>query len=109
MYLQLYQIKKHLNIDEEFHDDDEYLVDLAIVTQNVVQRHIDRPLSELEDENGNIPSALQHAMLMLIGTYYASRESVAFVSSLPLPHAYDYIIALYKNYNGNHEAPIEIR
>lgn len=109
MYLQLYQIKKHLNIDNAFHNDDEYLIDLAIVTENVVQRHIDKPLRELEDEEGNIPSALQHAMLMLIGTYYASRESVAYVSTSALPHAYDYIIALYKNYNGNNEAPIEIR
>jgi len=109
MYLQLYQIKKQLNIDEHFHDDDEYLMDLAVVTENVVQRHIDKPLKELEDENGNIPSALQHAMLMLIGTYYASRESVSYVSTSSLPHAYEYIIALYKNYNGNNEPPIEIR
>lgn len=103
MYLQLYQIKKHLNINEDFHDDDEYLVDLASVTENMVQKHIDRELSDLEDGEGNIPSPLSHAMLLLIGTYYASRESVAFVSTSELPHAYDYIIALYKNYDGSHD------
>ena len=102
MYLQLYQIKKQLNINEDFHDDDEYLVDLAKVTENIVQKHIDRELAELEDEDGNIPSPLAHAMLLLIGTYYASRESVAYVSTTELPHAYDYIIALYKNYDGSH-------
>ena len=41
MYLQLYQIKKQLNINEDFHDDDEYLVDLAKVTENIVQKHIE--------------------------------------------------------------------
>lgn len=100
MYLQLYQIKKHLNIDEQFHDDDEYLMDLASVAENVVQKHIDRELADLQGDEGDIPSPLYHAMLLLIGTYYASRESVAFVSTQPLPHAYDYLIALYKNYFG---------
>lgn len=103
MYLQLYQVKKHLYINDDFHDDDEYLVDLIQVTENIVQKHIDRELAELEDEEGNIPSPLTRAMLLLIGTYYASRESVAYVSTSELPHGYDYIIALYKNYDGSHE------
>ena len=101
MYLQLYQIKKQLNINDEFHSDDEYLVDLASAAENVVQRHIDTPLKDLENEEGEIPSPLLQSMLLLIGTWYASRESVAFASNSVLPHAYDYIIALYKNYNGD--------
>ena len=103
MYLQLYQIKKHLNINDEFHDDDEYLVDLSKVAENVVQKHIDVELAELEDGDGNLPSPLHQAMLLLIGNYYANRESVAFASAQVLPHAYDYLIALYKNYNGPKE------
>ena len=99
MYLQLYQIKKHLNIDEDFHSDDEYLVELAQAAQNVVEVHLDRPLDSLENEEGYIPSSLTQAMLLLIGTWYASCESVSFASNTVLPHSYDYIIALYKNYN----------
>ena len=99
MYLQLYQIKKHLNIDEDFHSDDEYLVELAQAAQNVVEVHLDRPLDSLENEEGYIPSSLTQAMLLLIGTWYASRESATFASNSVLPHSYDYIIALYKNYN----------
>lgn len=103
MYLQLYQIKKHLNINEDWHDDDEYLVDLSRVAENVVQKHIDVELSELEDGDGNLPSPLYQAMLLLVGNFYANRESVAFASAQVLPHAYDYLIALYKNYNGSTE------
>ena len=99
MYLQLYQIKKHLNIDEDFHSDDEYLVELAQAAQNVVEVHLDIPLKSLENEEGYIPSSLTQAMLLLIGTWYASRASVSFASNSVLPHSYDYIIALYKNYN----------
>ena len=103
MYLQLYQIKKHLNIDEDFHSDDEYLVELAQAAQNVVEVHIDRPLESLENEEGYIPSSLTQAMLLLVGTWYANRESISFAGTYVLPHSYDYIIALYKNYNREDE------
>lgn len=103
MYLQLYQVKKHLNINDDFHDDDEYLVDLIMAAENVVQKHIDVELADLEDGDGLLPSPLYQAMLFLVGNYYANRESVAFASAQVLPHAYDYLIALYKNYNGPHE------
>lgn len=69
-YLQLYQIKKHLNIDEDFHLDDEYLVDLSVVAQAVIQKHIDNNLDELcADNNGELPSPLMHAMLLFIRQY----------------------------------------
>ena len=102
MYLQLYQLKKQLNIDESFHDDDEYLVDLAKVAENAIQRHIDHPLSDLEDDEGNLPMPLVHAMLLMIGTFYAKRESIAFAASVEVPLAYEYLLSLYKDYNGNH-------
>ena len=103
MYLQLYQIKKHLNIDEQFHEDDEYLMDLAFVAENAVQRHIDRQLSDLEDETGNIPTPITHAMMLMVGSFYAKRESISFASTLEVPLAYEYLLSLYKNYNGPHE------
>ena len=100
MFIQLYQIKKHLNIDEDFHLDDEYLVDLSIVAEQVVQKHIDNNLDELCAENdGELPSPLMHAMLLVIGNFYANRESVAFASSSEIPLSYSYLLDLYKNYN----------
>ena len=103
MYLKLYQLKKHLNIDDSFHGDDEYLCDLAKVAENAVQKHIDHALSDLEDGEGNIPMPLIHAMLLMVGTFYAKRESVAFASVAEVPLAYEYLLSLYKDYNGNHE------
>ena len=103
MYLQLYQIKRHLNLDESFHDDDEYLVDLALVAQNAVQRHIDRQLAELENDEGMLPMPLIQAMLLMVGSFYAKRESIAFAATTEVPLAYEYLLSLYKNYNGPHE------
>lgn len=103
MYLQLYQIKKHLNIDDQFHDDDEYLVDLAMVAENAVQRHIDRQLSDLENDEGMLPMPLIQAMLLMVGSFYAKRESIAFAATTEVPLAYEYLLSLYKNYDGPHE------
>lgn len=100
MYIQLYEIKKHLNIDTNFHDDDEYLVSLEEVAEKVVETNIDTKLEELEDGDGDIPSPLIQAMKLLIANYYANRESVAFAQSSNVPLSYQYLIDLYRNYRG---------
>lgn len=101
MYLKLYQVKKHLNIDDDFTEDDEYLVDLIHVAEAVIQKHIDDNLKEVAEANGGeLPSPLAQAMLLLIGDLYANRESVAYTSVSELPLSYKYLLSLYKNYNG---------
>lgn len=107
MYITLEEAKKHLNINSDFTDDDSYITSLINVSENLVQKHIDRELSELED-GGEIPTPLKQAMLLLIGNFYANRESVAFSSVAVLPLAYEYIIALYKCYYGNPEGTSNI-
>lgn len=99
MYIQLYQAKKHMNIDNDFHDDDEYIVDLCAVAEKVVETHIDKKLKDICCENGGeLPPPLLHAMLLLIGNFYANRESVAFASSAEIPLSYKYLIDLYQCY-----------
>lgn len=100
MYIQLYQVKKHLNIDEDFRDDDEYIMSLVEVAEKVVEKHIDTKLSKLVDGDGYLPSPLIQAMLLLVGNFYANRESVAFASSSEVPLSYNYLIDLYRNYRG---------
>lgn len=101
MYLNLYSVKKHLNIDEDFNDDDEYLVDLISVATQVVEKHIDNNLDEIAASNGGeLPSPILHAMLLLIADLYSNRETVAYTSISKLPLSYDYLLDLYKNYDG---------
>ena len=100
MFIQLYQIKKHLNIDNDFFDDDEYLLHLGEVAELAVQKHIDQNLNELCAKNsGDLPSPLLHAMLLLIGSLYENREPIAFASATELTLSYSYLLDLYKNYN----------
>lgn len=90
-------LKRHLNIDEDFHDDDAYIAELAQVAENVVFTHVDD--TGLTGGENELPAALNHAVKLLVATWYANRESVAYGNPQTIPHAYDYLIALYKNYN----------
>lgn len=101
MFLSLNIVKKHLNIDEYFHDDDEYITHLIMVAEEVVEKHIDCDFSVLLDEVGMLPSPLLQAILLFIGNMYQSREAVSFASAIELPLSFTYLLDLYKNYSGN--------
>lgn len=99
-YLKLRDIKKHLNIDDYFTDDDIYIEALSNVAEKVVEKHIDLGLDIVADYNGGeLPPPLIHAMLLFVGNMYANRESVAFASASEIPLSYQYILDLYKCYN----------
>lgn len=98
MYIKLEEIKQHLNLDEDFTEDDEYLMYLYDVAQDAVETHIDRSLSELEDVDGNLKPALVHAMKLYIGHLYEHREASSSIKNDPVPFAYDYLLDLYQKY-----------
>ena len=102
-YLTLDEIKKHLNIDSAFTDDDVYLESLAAASEDVVSKYIDYPLQQLEDADGDIPKALKFAMMLWIGTIYAVRESATSVNTTPMPHSLEMLCDLYRDYKLTNE------
>lgn len=100
MYILLEDAKRHINVDEAFRDDDIYITNLIDVAEKIVEKDIDTSLKGLEDEDGDIPSPLKQAMLLLVGNFYANRESVAYTNMVEVPKSYQYLIDLYKNYRG---------
>lgn len=99
IYLKLYQIKRHLNIDERFQEDDEYLLELAEVAQAMVEKHLDTSLEQIAKDNGGIlPPPIVHAMKLLVAEYYSQREAISYTSTQVVPLAYDYLLAPYIDY-----------
>lgn len=97
-YLNLELIKNHLNL-QNFSDDDKYLQHLGSAVEFVVEKDIDKKLSKIAEENGGeFPPSLLHAMLLLLGTYYANRENVSYASCVEAPKTYAYICDLYRCY-----------
>jgi uncharacterized phage protein (predicted DNA packaging) len=100
MYISIEDIKQHLNVDLAFQDDDKYLGQLIEVAQQVVERNIDRPLSDFEDNDGDLPESLLQAMKLFVANMYANRESISFANAKEVPLSYQYLIDLYRDYKG---------
>ena len=98
MYINIGQIKKHLNIDSDFTEDDTYLEMLESVAEKTIEKHIDHSLADLE-EDGVLPAPLLHAILLLIGNMYMNRESISFANAKEIPNSYEYLLSLFKDYS----------
>lgn len=83
MYLTVDELKKHLNVDHD--EDDAYIEELIAVAEDSVAVFLNRELKELTDTDGKLKPSVRHACRLLVGTWYASRESVAFATPSALP------------------------
>jgi hypothetical protein len=100
-YITLDQAKKHLNLDECFCDDDDYITHLIEMAETVVEKAICHKLSGMEGEDGSIPTPLCHAILLTVGNFYSNREPVAVGTiTAEMPLSYQYLIDLYRDYAG---------
>lgn len=101
-YLELDKVKKHLNVDLDFTDDDEYISSLCDVAESIVEKHLDNDLENvIAFSGGELPAPIIHAMYLLIGNFYMNRESVAFASSSDIPLSYEYLLAPFHNYTNS--------
>lgn len=101
-YITLSELKQHLNVDEWYTDTDEYIVSLGDVAEQVVARHLDRPLSEVEDpETHALPMPIIHAIKLLVGNYYRTREGEQYTMIMENPKGIDYLLASYKQYDNS--------
>lgn len=99
MYIQLDLAKKHLNIEEDFTEDDEYILSLIEVAESAVRVHINEDFASIAEKNGGcLPPPILQAVLLMIGNLYTNREPLG-TNQQELPLSYQYLIDLYKNYN----------
>jgi len=95
-YITLDEAKAHLNEDRDINDD--YITNLIDVIENTVAIEIGEDLSELEDEEGNLPKRLYQGMLLLLAHFYLIREPVIIgTSATNVPLGFEYLIAPFKN------------
>lgn len=89
MILTVEDLKKHLNIDHD--EDDAYIEELIAVAEDAVESYLNKPISECIDAKGQLRPSIRHAARLLIGSWYANRESVVFSTPSELP---DGVVAL---------------
>lgn len=99
MYIQLDLAKKHLNLEEDFLEDDEYILSLIEVAESAVRVHINEDFADIAERNGGcLPPPILQAALLMIGNLYQHRETLG-NKAQALPYNYQYLIDLYRNYN----------
>ena len=52
---------------------------------------------------GIVVTNLMKIQILMVGSFYAKRESIAFAATTEVPLAYEYLLSLYKNYDGPHD------
>ena len=98
IYITLEEIKAHLNISQDFTDDDEYLMQLSDVAIKAVENHIDHPIEQYVHD-GILEAPLVHAAKLLIGTWYLQRESISVGHICSVPeHCLNYLLMPYIDY-----------
>ena len=97
MYVTVDDVKKHLNIDVTFTDDDTYISDLISVAEDAISKHLDIALNDLV-EGGTLPPSIIHSILLMVGNLYANREPVSYTSVAKVPFTLEYLLGLYKHY-----------
>lgn len=99
-YVNLQLAKKHLNVEEFFTEDDEYISELIKAAETVVEKDICRKLDTLLEGNaGELPASIRQCILLMVGQLYANREPVAFAQSVEIPLSYSHIVSLYRDYS----------
>lgn len=98
--LSLNLLKKHLNLDINFKEDDEILLNYLETAEHAVINDLDKKNEEdLYDENGDFKPTIRQAILFLAGSFYENREAVVFSSVNELPLGYNYLNMLEHDYS----------
>lgn len=93
----LNEVKLHLQIDNDYIGDDEYLMSLIEVAEEIVSQHINRSLDEYTPA---LPAPIKQAILLLIGNYYSNREPIVIGTiTNKLPLSYEYLLSPYIKYS----------
>lgn len=96
-FISLNLIKKHLNIEEDFTEDDQLIGLYADTAVETIEKHLDlkETLGELYDEH-TLPSAIKNVMLLLIGELYKRRE-MSTTETVNDTKIFGYLIGLHRN------------
>lgn len=97
-YIDLATAKKHLNLNENFTADDDYIELIIDGACKAVLATCNLQEEELLQDGGTIPSPIVFATLLLIGSMYANREMEAFTAISKIP-TFRFLLANFIKYN----------
>lgn len=97
-YLTIDEIKKQVVLDEDFHDDDEFLTMIGDAAEDMTAQLLDCSLDQLAAENGDVPATIRHAMRILCDYFYSVNRGSS-ENTPDIPNAVTLMLKLYRNYH----------
>lgn len=102
-YTTVAELKKHLNIEADFTEDDNYLLELISVAEMAVSNYCNGGVEEastvvIDDVTYvALPKAVKQACLFLAANFYLNRQPIAFTNTTELPYTFQFLLYPYKN------------
>ena len=97
LYVTIEELKRQVNLVEEYAGDNEYLDYILKVAHSSVEHDIHQPIGTFE-KDGELDPMLRHAILIIASHFYTVREPIAFVQPHIIPFTYQYLIQPFKRY-----------
>lgn len=87
-------VKKAVRADD-FTADDNYLSFLLDAAEKHLLKRTNRTIYELFEEDGDLPTPLKQAVLMLVGHWYNQREAASGVQMAEVPLGFEALVKPY--------------
>lgn len=92
MYVELEDIKRHLNVD--FNEDDDLITSIIEAAEASVENSIGAPLADIII-NGELPVALKHVIRIMTANLYEHREGMTYGKIQTVPYTLSHLLAPY--------------
>lgn len=90
-------LKKHLNIEEAFVDDDTYLESIIAVVELAISDYCKGGLADYTDET--MPVVVKQAALILAAHLYLNRSMVSFAQGFEIPFSFRFLLNPYMSFD----------
>jgi hypothetical protein len=101
-YTSVAELKQHLNIEESFTADDNYLLELISISEMAVADYLNGGLSGATTivisgtTYSALPKTIKHACVLLAAHYYINRTPIAFTSAGEIPYTFQFLLNPHK-------------
>ena len=92
MYVELEDIKRHLNVD--FNEDDNLITSMIEAAEASVENSIGAPLADIAIY-GELPVALKHVIRIMTANFYEYREGMTYGKIQTVPFTLRHLLAPY--------------
>ena len=99
MYTNIQYFKKNLNIENDYNDEDTYLLNLLQVAELQVDNYLNGGMSGFTGTTGTTapPATIKQAVYLLATHYYLNRTIITPMACNAIPYSFSALLDFYKN------------